>query len=104
MLYLALAPKSNSVVAALEKLDRALERWPNLEVPDHLRDRHYRPDIEASYLYPHRYPHHFVAQRYAPNELDGETLYEPSSEGSELEIQTLHALRRTVGSDDANSV
>ncbi len=104
VLYLALAPKSNSVVAALEKLDRALERWPNLEVPDHLRDRHYRPDIEASYLYPHRYPHHFVAQRYAPNELDGETLYEPSSEGSELEIQTLHALRRTVGSDDANSV
>lgn len=104
VLYLALAPKSNSVVEALEKLDRVLERWPNLEVPDHLRDRHYRPDIEESYLYPHRYPHHFVGQRYAPSELDGETLYEPSTEGSEAQMHTLHMLRRNSGHDDRSSV
>lgn len=100
VLYLALAPKSNSVVAALKRLDQVLNRWPNLEVPDHLRDRHYRPDIEDPYRYPHDYPHHFVNQRYAPAELDGQTLYQPSEEGREAEIQRLRLLRSTLGPDD----
>ncbi len=100
VLYLALAPKSNSVVVALEKLDRILERWPNLEVPDHLRDRHYRPDIrDVVYQYPHDYPHHFVSQRYGPPELDVEPLYEPSTEGAEVEIKQRMTLRKSLEPD-----
>ncbi len=100
VLHLALAPKSNSVVAALAKLDGVLARWPNLEVPDHLRDRHYRPDIRAAYQYPHDYPHHFVSQRYLPSELDAVTIYEPSDEGEEREIQRRQTLRHFSDGDE----
>ncbi|PSR34052.1 MAG: replication-associated recombination protein A [Sulfobacillus benefaciens] len=87
VIYLAGAPKSNSVVAALERLDNILQRWPNLEVPDHLRDRHYRPDIDEPYHYPHDSPGHFTTQRYRPPELDGIAIYQPSDQGQENDVK-----------------
>lgn len=87
VIYLAAAPKSNAVVAALGRLDAILKRWPTLEVPDHLRDRHFRPDITDPYRYPHDVPGHFLAQRYRPPELDAMVLYEPSDEGIEKQVK-----------------
>lgn len=87
VIYLAGAPKSNTVVAALERLDNILQRWPNLEVPDHLRDRHYRPDIDEPYHYPHDHPGHFIPQRYRPPELDGIAIYQPSDQGQENDVK-----------------
>ncbi|MBX5466484.1 MAG: replication-associated recombination protein A [Firmicutes bacterium] len=83
VLYLALAPKSNSVVAALARLDEVLARHPGLEVPNFLRDRHYRPDIQEPYRYPHAYPGHFVPVSYLPPPLRGTVLYEPGDAGEE---------------------
>lgn len=83
VLYLALAPKSNSVVEALARLDAALERYPQLDVPNFLKDRHYRPDLTEPYQYPHDFPGHFLPVSYLPEPLRGEILYRPSDQGEE---------------------
>ncbi len=83
VLYLSMAPKSNSVVKALAELDQALERWPNEPVPDALRDRSYNPRITESYRYPHNAPDHFLPDPYLSPALEGLTLYDPSDQGEE---------------------
>jgi putative ATPase len=88
VLYLAMAPKSNSVVEALASLDQALERWPNAPVPDELKDKSYNPRNRAVYRYPHSHPGHFLPDLHVPPELSGLTLYQPSDQGEESEWRT----------------
>jgi putative ATPase len=85
-LYLAHAPKSNSVIQALgrAKEDAAASTDP---VPPHLRDSSYSGAEKlghgVGYLYPHDYPGHIVEQQYLPDRLAGRRYYEPSGEGEE---------------------
>lgn len=86
-LYIARAPKSNSVV---EGIDRALADVRNGKygpVPPHLRDAGY-PGAQKmghgeGYLYPHNYPGHYVQQDYLPRELQNTKYYEPSNIGKD---------------------
>lgn len=83
--YLALAPKSNSVTRALAAADEAVARLGNAPVPSHLRDRHY-PGAAAlghghGYRYPHDDPRGWTPQTYAPEALG--RLYEPGPHGRE---------------------
>jgi putative ATPase len=84
-LYLARAPKSNSVLTALS---RAAEDASGADpVPPHLRDASY-PGAERlghgeGYRYPHDYPGHRVQQEYRPPRFRGRRYYEPSGEGEE---------------------
>jgi putative ATPase len=87
-LYLATAPKSNSVLAIGQAL-RDVEREGKIEVPDHLKD----PSRDAQglghgkgYLYPHDFAGHHVAQPYLPAALRGRRWYQPSDQGYEREI------------------
>jgi putative ATPase len=84
-LYLARAPKSNSVKAALGKaLEDASSSDP---VPIHLRDASYpgaaRLGHGKGYRYPHDYPGHTVEQEYRPARFSGKRYYEPSGQGEE---------------------
>ncbi len=84
-IYLARAPKSNSVKAAL---GRAMEdARSNDSVPLHLRDASYRGARQLGhgkgYRYPHDYPGHMVEQEYRPERFSGATYYEPSGMGEE---------------------
>ncbi|MBD2091797.1 AAA family ATPase [Microcoleus sp. FACHB-1515] len=95
-LYLATAPKSNSVMGFFDAL-AAVEQEREAEVPNPLRDA--KRDREgfghgAGYLYPHAYRDHWVAQQYLPNALQGQVFYQPSSQGDELQIQTQVARQR----------
>jgi putative ATPase len=89
-LYLALAPKSNSVAAALSRAAGAVRRLGNAPVPIHLRDAHYRGAKRlghgAGYQYPHDDPTGFLAQRYLPEGLEPGDLYRPSSHGAEPDL------------------
>ncbi|MGH2686189.1 MAG: replication-associated recombination protein A [Actinomycetota bacterium] len=84
-IYLARAPKSNSVIAALRAAQAdAASAEP---VPLHLRDTHY-PGAKKlghgkGYKYPHDYPDHSVDQEYRPRAFQGRTYYEPSDQGEE---------------------
>ena len=84
-IYLATAPKSNSVIAAI---DAAMEDAASSDpVPLHLRDSSYRGARDLGhgegYRYPHDFPGHRVDQEYRPEKFAGRTYYEPSGEGEE---------------------
>jgi putative ATPase len=95
-LYLATAPKSNSVMAFFEALS-AVEREREGEIPNPLKDSN--RDKEgfghgAGYLYPHAYRDHWVAQQYLPKSLQGQVFYQPSDQGFEALIRTQVARQR----------
>ncbi|MBA3551475.1 MAG: replication-associated recombination protein A [Actinobacteria bacterium] len=84
-LYLARAPKSNSVIEALGKaIEDARSSDP---VPLHLRDASYpgaaRLGHGKGYRYPHSFPGHRVPQEYRPATYEGHRYYRPSGEGEE---------------------
>ena len=95
-LYLATAPKSNSVFAFFDAL-QMIERERDGDVPTHLKD--VSRDAEgfghgAGYLYPHAYRDHWVAQQYLPAHLQGKMFYEPGTLGYEAGIHQQVVRRR----------
>ena len=89
-IYMASAPKSNSVTLAMGRARAAVQGHPSAEVPAHLRDAHYAGASKlghgSDYVYPHNHPGHYVAQRYLPDGVEVGPLYEPTGQGSEREI------------------
>jgi putative ATPase len=87
VIYLARAPKSNSVVVALGRAQDDVRSGAPQEVPNHLRDSHYKAAASLGhgegYVYPHGDPTGVVAQQYRPEALEGHIYYEPSTHGAE---------------------
>lgn len=87
--YVACAPKSNSVVCAIDAAEAAVKDSITATVPAYLRDYHYNEDNElermSGYKYAHDYPNHYVDQRYLPDGVEG-GFYIPSENGKEKEI------------------
>ncbi|HXF57772.1 MAG TPA: replication-associated recombination protein A [Actinomycetota bacterium] len=84
-IYLARAPKSNSVLTALSRAtEDALSSDP---VPDHLKEPGHpalrRLGYGVGYRYPHDYPGHVVEQQYRPARFEGRRYYVPSGQGEE---------------------
>ncbi len=88
--YVATAPKSNSVTNAIYAAMDAVKEHGRAEVPPHLRDAHYSGSKDlghTGYKYAHDYPKHYVEQQYLPDVLVGTTFYEPSEQGREADIR-----------------
>jgi len=86
-IYLAVAPKSDSVKRAMGEAHRAVEETPGATVPPHLRATGYR-GAEAlghgvGYHYPHDHPEGIVPQQYLPDEAAGRVIFRPGSAGAE---------------------
>jgi putative ATPase len=86
--YLALAPKSNSVYQGYARAQAELEGRPG-RVPAHLQSASYAGErklgIGVGYVYPHEKPGHWVEQRYLPEGLQG-GYFRPSDQGREPEL------------------
>jgi putative ATPase len=85
-IYLARAPKSNSVIAALGAASRAVREHGALRPPKPLRDAHY-PGAKKlghgrGYVYPPDDPAGYDVD-HLPDELQGSTFYEPSGSGED---------------------
>jgi putative ATPase len=98
-IYLATAPKSNSVYTAIAA---AFEDAPASEpVPLHLRDASYRGAKQLGhgegYRYPHDFPGHAVDQDYRPPTLSDRRYYEPSGQGDDVEREP--GTGRPIGGD-----
>lgn len=94
--YLATAPKSNSLMAFFSALD-SVAREKDGEVPNHLKDASRDGEDMGhgkNYLYPHAYRDHWVAQQYLPSVLQGRTFYQPGTNGYEKQIKTQVDRRR----------
>ncbi len=88
-IYVACAPKSNSIVNAIDAAMKAVRETGNSEVPNHLKDAHYSGSEKlghTGYLYAHNFPNHYVKQQYLPTALLGSRFYEPSQNGYENQI------------------
>ena len=97
--YLATAPKSNSIYAAYGKAQQVVKKSGSLPVPLHIRNAPTRlmKDIGygKDYKYAHNYKDGFVVQEYLPEKLKGQHFYEPSERGYEKVIkQRLDGWRR----------
>ena len=71
-ILLATAPKSNSVVAAIDAAMSDLRRGKTGDYPRHLQNVHADSagmERAQGYLYPHAYPNHWVKQQYLPDGL-----------------------------------
>ena len=85
-LYLARAPKSNSVITGIGAASRAVQEHGALRPPKPLRDAHYRGAKKLGhgegYVYPPNDPSGYDVD-HLPDELKGETFYEPSGSGED---------------------
>jgi putative ATPase len=86
VIYLAQAPKSNAVVAALGRAQADVRSGLPQEVPMHLRDAHYKSAGSIGhgegYVYPPGDPQGAVGQQYRPDALEGHVYYEGSAGGA----------------------
>ncbi|CCO07353.1 Uncharacterized AAA domain-containing protein YrvN [Desulforamulus hydrothermalis Lam5 = DSM 18033] len=90
IIYLATAPKSNSVLCAVDSALADVKNKKIGRVPPHLRDTHYQGAKSlghTGYRYPHDFPGHYVAQQYMPDELQGTVYYRPGDQGKERLIK-----------------
>jgi putative ATPase len=90
VVYLATAPKSNSLYLAYTEVQDEIKKTGSLTVPLHIRNP--VTSLMASlgygqgYKYAHNFPGHFVPQQYLPTSLIGKHFYKPSDQGYEIEV------------------
>ena len=90
VVYLATAPKSNSLYQAYSRVQEDVQQGRNEPVPLHLRnpvtDLMRQMGHGQGYKYAHDYPDHFVRQQNLPPSLQGKRYYTPGDQGYEKEI------------------
>jgi putative ATPase len=104
--YIALAPKSNASIKAIDAALDDVRTQRVLPVPVHLRDSHYpgaqRLGHGKGYQYAHDHPDGWVAADYLGVE---KTYYEPVDRGAEAELlkrlNELKARRRSANQDES---
>ena len=86
-LYVAMAPKSNSAYAGIEKAMEYVASHPSNDIPAHLQDAHYKNAAKLGhglgYKYPHDFPNHWCKQDYLPDSVT-EYFYKNSHQGYEM--------------------
>jgi putative ATPase len=102
-IYLATAPKSNSVKTALHAAMDLAQETPAEPVPVHLRNAPTallkKLGYGAEYRYAHDYPGHYVKQAYFPDAIGDRELYAPGSLGFERKVAERMAWWRKVAEE-----
>jgi putative ATPase len=88
--YLATAPKSNSLYEAYSKVQKAIKQGASERVPLHLRNP-VTPMMKEmgygkDYKYAHDYPDHIVDQEHLPEAEKGKIFYTPGQLGFERQV------------------
>ena len=104
VVYLALAPKSNSVYKAYDEAARTATHSPPYPVPLVIRNAPTRLMKELGHGDGYRYAHdedqaYAAGESYWPEELEPRTYYEPAAQG--LEVKIRDRLARLKGLDGA---
>jgi len=90
VVYMATAPKSNSLYQAYSRVQEDIKKGSVEPVPLHLRNP-VTPLMEdmgygKGYKYAHDYPEHFVEQQNLPDSIQGKRYYAPSDQGYEKQV------------------
>lgn len=86
VIYVAVSPKSNAVVVAMNKAQEDVEKTGHDAVPNHLKNYNYLNEKRDTYKYPHNYGG-FVEQQYMPDSIADHVYYTPSQNGAEKSIK-----------------
>lgn len=70
VIELALSPKSNSAISAIDNVLADIENGASYETPAWIKTN------SKDYKYPHAYPNHWVKQQYLPDKLKDKTYYQ----------------------------
>lgn len=85
VIELWLSPKSNSGISAVDSALEQVRAGGTGEVPDHLKDAHYKGASKlghgTNYLFPHDYPQDWVAQQYLPERIKNAQYFHPKKNG-----------------------
>lgn len=100
-IYLATAPKSNSVIVAIDTAIAEVRGGGFGRVPVPLRDAHYPGAKRLGHGKGYRYPHDdavgVVQQQYLPDELADRVYYRPGEHGNERAVgERLEKIRRIL--------
>ena len=89
--YLAYAPKSNSIYSALKKAETDVKKFGSLPVPFHIRNAPTKLMKELGYgkdyKYAHDFDEHIVEQKHLPEKISGHRYYEPTELGFEEKVK-----------------
>jgi len=90
VVYLATAPKSDSLYQAYSQVQNEIKQGPDEQVPMHLRNP-VTPLMKAmgygkGYKHAHDYPEHFAGQQNLPDSLKGKHFYTPGDQGYEKQV------------------
>ena len=100
VVYLATAPKSNTLYSAEKSVIKEIEESGPQSVPMHLRNAPTRLMKEIGYsqgyLYPHDYPENYLKQEYLPEKIKKKIFYHPGDRGFEKEIKKRMIERRNL--------
>lgn len=92
VIMVCLAPKSNSGVNAISAAQEDVRKGLGQVVPRQLQNVHAdgeERDVKGQhYLYPHSYPHHWIAQQYLPDDVRDHTYYEFGDNKTEQAYKT----------------
>jgi replication-associated recombination protein RarA len=90
-IHLAVAPKSNAVITAIDAAISDVKAGKIGQVPSHLRDAHYGGAKDLGhgkgYAYPHDEPYGVAEQQYLPDVLEDATYYRPTALGAEAGVK-----------------
>jgi len=87
VIYVAMSPKSNSVINAMHSAQDDVQATYSDAVPVHLKNTNYNHEKRKAYKYPHDYGG-YVQQQYLPDEIKDHVYYVPSKNGAEKTITT----------------
>ncbi len=90
-IYLATAPKSNSVYTAFGQVSAVVKKTGTLPVPLHIRNAPTRLMKDLGYAKGYKYAHNYqdavIAQTHLPDKLKGQRFYFPTERGFEKAIK-----------------
>ena len=88
--YLATAPKSNSLYKAFSRVQEEIKQGTSESVPMHLRNPvtglMQALGYGEGYKYDHDYPEHFAGQQHLPDSQQDKRFYIPSDQGYEQQV------------------
>ena len=84
VIEMALSPKSNSCISAIDEALNDIHKGNTGNVPDNIKT------TSKDYLYPHNYPNSWVKQNYMPKNLIGKKYYIPKNNNVEANLNKIH--------------
>ncbi|MDC2806087.1 replication-associated recombination protein A [Leuconostoc suionicum] len=106
IIELSLSPKSNSAYKAIDSAISDVRHGKSYDIPNHLKDAHYKGSSELNhgvdYTYPHDYDNDWVAQQYLPDKMTNIQYFYPK--GNSKVEQQLFDVYQTLKSRQENGL